>query len=286
MRFVLPWTVNPVTYYDLKRLNMNVLLIGCGNIGLALLKIWSQNDMPHNILVVQPSMSHAEEFSKHNSIKFINDLSLVPSSFMVDIIVLAVKPQKLAEVAPYLKQCNSHAIIVSLLAGVKHSQLVALAPTHAKIIRIMPNVAIKTGKSINLAFTTDQSNLHDIENIFSPSGKMIWLENENDLDALTPISGSGPAYFFLLAELLRAETVKMGIDDETARKVIYELFIGSASLIYEDTDYEEMINSVTSKKGVTAAALAIMRPAMQDIISKSLQAALKRAQELSDEHRR
>ena len=210
---------------------MNLLLIGCGNIGGALLNTWASLNLFSSIVVVQPSLSSINKYNHNRSIKFVNNINTIPKDFIEDLTVLAIKPQNIDQVMPELIQRTYNPIIISLLAGIQLNQISSIMPVDYRIIRIMPNVAIKTGQSLNLAFTTQNVNTHSIstvENIFRPSGLMIWVNEEKHLDRLTAISGSGPAYFFLLAETLVAETIKLGINESTARKLIQQVFIGSA----------------------------------------------------------
>lgn len=266
---------------------MNMLLIGCGNIGLALLNLWAEHKLFTKILVIQPTLSQAKHFEANPSIFFVNSLTAIPKDFVEDITVLAIKPQQFNEVVPFLKE-RTGGLVLSSMTGVSLEQLLSAMPGHRKIVRFMPNMAIKTGKSINLMVASKAADVESkavLEKIVAPTGSIFWVDKEQDLDNLTPISGSGPAFFFLLAELLRQETIKMGINETMASQIIAELFIGSASLIQSASSYEALIESVSSKKGVTAAALAIMRPQMTETVRESIQAALVRVKELSDERR-
>lgn len=266
---------------------MNLMLIGCGNIGKALLNLWGPLNLFKRIMVIQPSMSAAHYFNKYPGIDFVDRIDALDQDFSPDLIVVAVKPNLIEEVMPVCRQYSQNAIIISLLAGVKLELLASFFQKSIKIVRIMPNVAIKTGKSVNLMCSTknlESEDVYKIENTFGPTGSMVWIEEEHYLDTLTPISGSGPAYFFLLAETLIMETVKMGIDENMARELIREVFIGSASLAYDTKNFEALIHSVASKKGVTEAALKIMRPSLKQTIEESLKAAFLRLNELSTEN--
>jgi pyrroline-5-carboxylate reductase len=105
------------------------------------------------------------------------------------------------------------------------------------------------------------------------------MSQEDHLDVLTPISGCGPAYFFLLAEIMVEEAVKLGLDLKTAHAIVRGVFIGSASLV-DSADFAFLRESVSSKGGVTEAALTIMAPEMRNLLAKSLQAATTRLKEL------
>jgi pyrroline-5-carboxylate reductase len=267
-----------------------MLLIGCGNIGEALLKLWVSGNVVSdhlykNVVVVQPSLSSAGDFSQYQFIKFIDDIKDIPANFVPMIIVLAIKPQIADKVIPNLV-LSEKTIVISMLAGTKLGRLLELTSGHKKIVRMMPTVAVKTGRSVNLLFANENSindeDLLTVKSLFEPSGKIVRLKNEDHIDLLTPISGSGPAYFFLLSEILIEEVVKLGIDKDTAFDIIHEVFVGCASLADNGApaDFASLRESVTSKGGVTEAALKIMSPEMRDVIQRSLQSAIARLKEL------
>ncbi|MDR0406775.1 MAG: NAD(P)-binding domain-containing protein [Holosporales bacterium] len=262
---------------------MNILLIGCGNIGGALLKLWVALDVADKIIVVQPSLSSACDFDQYSKVAFVRDVHAIPKDFSPDGIVLAIKPQIAAFVAPNLCSYMENAILISMLAGTSLSRLEDLTSHKSKIIRMMPTVAIKTQQSVNLAFANRNAN-HDsrsiVKKIIEISGEIIWVKEEKHIDILTPISGAGPAYFFLLAEILIEETIKFGIDENIARSIIQRLFIGSASIAAHTANFASLRQSVASKKGVTEAALEIMSSGMRAVIQHSLQKALIRLKEL------
>lgn len=265
---------------------MNLLLVGCGNIGSALLKLWVSNKVFNNIVVIQPSMSQANNFLDTALVRFVVSFRSIPDGFMPDLTVLAIKPQLFKTLMPDLLKCVHDSIVVSLLSGISIKLLQDAVKPHNKIVRIMPNVAIKTGLSVNLACVNQNfisSDVFFIEKIFTVSGKMIWLQHEDLLDILTPISGSGPAYFFLLAELLAKAAMRAGIDDILARELAQQVLIGSASLASETTDFETLRHSVTSKGGITEAALKVMIPGFNLIIDDSLKKASQRLLELKHE---
>lgn len=267
---------------------MNLLLIGCGNIGCALLKRWVSDKIFDTLMVVQPSMSQAKNFSDNHSVHFVTGLQYVPDAFVPDFLVLAIKPQIFNALAPQLLKYIHDAIVVSLLSGISIKALQAAVKQQSKIVRIMPNVAIKTGLSVNLACVNQNfipPDIFSVEKSFASSGKIIWLQQEALLDVLTPISGSGPAYFFLLTEILAKAAMQAGIEDILARELAQQVLIGSASLASETTDFEALRHSVTSKGGITEAALKVMTPGFNLIVDESLKKALQRLLELEHEDR-
>ena len=266
---------------------MKILLIGCGNIGGTLLRRWLASDFIREIIVIDPSMRNQASFAIDNHVNFYANIKQVPESFVEDMIVIAVKPQHFADVALHIKQRNSAATIISAVAGVNVEKIKSYLPFHCNIIRVMPNIALQNGHSVNLTFkssTVSDHAMQNYEHILSGTGSIFMLEHEEQIDSLTPIFGSGPAYFFLLAELLQKQAVKFGIDERCALQMTNLLIKGIASHVKNDTPYDENISAVASKKGVTEAALEVMKDGMRKVIEDSLAVALKRVEELKNEN--
>lgn len=266
---------------------MNILLIGCGNIGGMLLRSWSQTQESNRILVVQPSMRDTDEYESDN-ITFISNVHDLPATFKADVVVLAVKPQNLHDVLPHIKHLHINRL-VSVLAATPISQFTAVFPKTTKVFRLMPNIAMRTNKSINLIVADQEVTAEDaacMETLFAVNGAITWLDTEDELDHLTLIASSGIAYFCLLGEFLAQEACKLGIDSALALKLVQQTISGTASLVEHEHNFEKLIDAVSSKKGVTAAALEVLRPKMQTALAEAIQAALKRREEMQHENRR
>ncbi len=265
---------------------MKILLIGCGNIGGALLNSWVACDIASEIVVVQPSLRNKDMLAS-SKLSFVQSIKSVSRSFVEDLLVLAVKPQNLNDASPDLINRNSNAVIVSTLAGISLEMLHNALPNHPDLIRVMPNIAIKNGNSVNLAFIAPGASKQHrqlFHAAFAPSGDIFVLDEEKQIDLLTPIFGSGPAYFFLLADILLKEAMKYGISAEDAKRMTDALLIGSARLINEKQSYTELISSICSKKGVTEVALNYVKPRLVPLIEQGLNAALNRIDELKNEN--
>ena len=252
---------------------MKILLVGCGNVGSALVGAWADS-LPGQVLVVQPSLSYSGK--GRQSAEFFSSISEIPAEFEPDVSVLCVKPQDLSEILPQLRG----RVFVSFLAGVQIQSL-----GFQKIARIMPNLGLRHGESVNLAFQVglDLKEVEQVEQLLYGTGTMFWLKSESLLDALTPISGSGPAYFMLLADLMSEEMVKLGLSNAIAREITGLVMSTAASMSSEGKDYKSLINSVSSKGGVTEAAVATMRPSMEKVVKSSLSCAMERIKEISGE---
>lgn len=260
-----------------------LLLVGCGNLGSVLLKAWLSNETFGQIVVVQPSLSACGSFENHSHISFVKDSDGIPGDFKPDVVVVAAKPQQLSPLLPSYSRYGDTAIFVSLATGISVSYLQEKLGSKARIVRVMPNVAVQVGQSLNLAYSgpaLERSGKDLIEKIFDPTGELIWLKEEELIDKLTPISGSGPAYFFLLTEILADSISKYGIEKEVALKIANQVLVGSALLLAQDPEAEKLRGSVTSKGGVTEAAIKILKSELPELVDKALGAALERLEEL------
>jgi pyrroline-5-carboxylate reductase len=255
-----------------------IILMGCGNIGQSLLRSWCETSF--SIVAVDPFVQHLKQ--DYPFVNFVNSILDVPKDFNEDFLVLAFKPQNLQETISLIKDRQS--IIISLLAGVSASFLEKI---NKRVIRVMPNLAIQTGKSINLTYCNpliDETQKENFLNLFSFSGIPYFVKSETDIDQLTPIFGSGPAYIFLLAKLLEDLVIELGVPKNDARNLTNQLLEGSLSLIREEKSYEDLILSVASKKGVTEAALKTLKPNFNQILRESIKKANLRIEEMRDEN--
>ncbi len=262
-----------------------LLLIGCGNIGSALLNIWAQHEDLAEIVVVQPSLSAQQTFAHSKFITFVKTAEEVDVAFNPDIIVLAFKPQHLDEALPHYRHLLDKATVVSLLTGVSIARLTPHCQ-QAAIIRIMPNIAMRIGQSVNLIYADDKVRAaaqHDIKALFALTGEVVELEKENLIDFLTPIAASGLAYFFLLAELMTQAAIKFGVAPDLAKTLVQQTFLGSALLAEQspEADFTEMVTKVACKNGSTEAGLTLFRPALTELFDQLMEVSLKRIEQLN-----
>lgn len=263
---------------------MKILLIGCGNLGKSLLKIWNKNLQNKEIIVVQPSLSAQTLFKEEDRIIFVSDVEKIQKDFIADIVILALKPSNLEEFI--LKNSNylDNKIIISMLAGVDISKFNSYFLSPQKIIRMMPNIAMSVGQSVNLAYAKlealERINLSIMQELFDCSGKIIWLPSEKAVSFLTLISASGPAYFFAFAEILANITINYGIEEKMARELVAQTLLGSAMLSIDNNNFNQLAEAVSSKGGVTEVALNILNPALLIAIDKAIKAAEIKMKEL------
>ncbi|MGR8980410.1 MAG: pyrroline-5-carboxylate reductase [Gammaproteobacteria bacterium] len=205
-----------------------------------------------------------------------------------DVVVLAVKPQLMSEVAQ--KACaavrQKKPLVVSIAAGISQSSLSRWLGEETAIVRCMPNTPalVLTGATAlhaNDNVTKEQHNM--AENIMRAVGIAIWVKEESQLDAVTAVSGSGPAYFFLLMEAMEKTAEELGLNKATARLLVQQTALGAAKIALESSDSPEQLRQrVTSPGGTTQKAIeTFQQGGFQDLVSKAIHAARDRSIEMS-----
>ncbi len=205
-----------------------------------------------------------------------------------DVIVLAVKPQALQSVAVGVGKLiqQKNALVVSIAAGINQESLAQWLGSQVSIVRCMPNTPalVLTGATAlhsNASVNDEQRNL--AENIMRSVGLAIWVDDEKKLDAVTAVSGSGPAYFFLLMEAMEKTAIGLGLDPRTARLLVQQTALGAAKIALESSDSpEELRVRVTSPGGTTQSAIeAFQQGGFENLVNNALHAAYERSIEMS-----
>ena len=200
-----------------------------------------------------------------------------------DVVILAVKPQVFPAIWEDLKQTVSNKLIISIMAGIA-SETIA-SGTDLRVIRVMPNTPSLIGRGasgIAMGQSATEDDMNTAEKIMQSVGVSVRVEEEQ-LHAVTALSGSGPAYIFYLMEAMISEAVDLGLDEDTARLLCTETVGGAADLLANSKDSAKSLrNKVTSKGGTTAAAIkAFEDKDMKSIIAGAMKSAYKRSLELS-----
>ena len=251
-------------------------IIGAGNMGRAIAGRVSQKIL---ITDIDPSKLH---FKKDRRILITRDnISLVERS---DVIILAIKPQDspslLKEIAPYVK----NKLIISILAGINTSFIEEVLK-RSRVIRVMPNMAIMVGRGIS-AITAGRfackKDLAIVRKIFLNLGEVVEVK-ENLFDAVTAVSGSGPAYYFLFTEMLQKAGISCGLKKDLAKRLAIAVFIGAAeSAIANNISMQDFVKKVASKGGTTEAALKIFKErGLEEIVKKAVKSAREKSRLLS-----
>lgn len=264
--------------------NQRVLLVGCGKMGEALLSGWIGSGClkPGNIVVVEPNPN---ELSKYE-VRVIPDLGSLEGGFYPEIIFFAIKPQMMPEILPQYREFSG-SLFVSIAAGKKISFMEDVLGRDAAIVRAMPNLPAIISRGVSVAVKNDNvsdRHINDCTELLEAVGSVHWVDDEELMDAVTAISGSGPAYVFHFIECLVDAGKELGLPEELATALAYATVNGGAELAYE-SEYPASVlrQHVTSPGGTTEAAMKVMMSgnALKNIVIKAAEAAFKRSKELS-----
>lgn len=264
-----------------------VVLLGCGNMGKALLKGWiSAGIAPDSIIVIDPAgAANAVEAGLPAS--QVHESS--PERVNAGLLMAAVKPQIMAEaLGGVTGLVDEQTLLLSIAAGTQIRDLRSLLPQAGKIVRAMPNTPCAIGEGISVAcaegeLTTNQE--AQVNALLSAGGEVRWVRDEGQMDAVTALSGSGPAYVFHLIECLAAAGEGQGLDSELARDLALHTVAGAGRLAkLSDQDARDLRRAVTSPGGTTQAGLEVLMgdgQGLSQLIRHTVAAATKRSRELS-----
>ncbi len=217
-----------------------------------------------------------------NAYKSINDIQIMTK---FDIIIFAVKPQSIINIMKSisLNKFNSSTVFISIIAGKKISFFEKYLKPKSQIVRIMPNMPALVQEGMSCSFKNKYvttSNKNKTESLLKSIGKNIWFQDENFLDAVTAISGSGPGYFFLFIHFLEITAMEMGFNKNIAKKLVHQTAYGSIKLLLNQSTSAEMLSKkIAVKGGTTEAALNIFKNKneFKNIIKKAIFAAHNKA---------
>ena len=211
----------------------------------------------------------------------------IPHGFTPDAVILAIKPQTAAQTLPSYARFARGALFISIMAGKTLHAVAAMLGAEAAIVRAMPNTPAAIRQSFTVAVPNSAVSEPDralATKLLSAAGELAWVTDESLLDPVTAISGGGPAYLFLLTELLEQTALAQGIPPALARAMARKTIIGSAALLAStDEDAEKLRIAVTSPAGTTERALAVLRAehALPKLFQDAIEAATQRSRELS-----
>jgi pyrroline-5-carboxylate reductase len=264
----------------------HMAFIGGGNMASAIIGgLIRQGMRPDQFTVVEPFADTAA--------KLLNDFGITalpaagPALAQADLVVWAVKPQIFNEAAAPVMPHTRAALHLSVAAGIRTDSIGRWVGTD-RVVRCMPNTPALVGQGITGLFACPSVTAVDkalVEQVIGTTGQFIWVHKESQLDAVTALSGSGPAYVFYFLEAMTEAGVGMGLSAEQAYQLAMATFSGASSLAAASTESPEVLRQrVTSKGGTTYAALTAMEAAgIKPAFVKAMQAAEQRARELGDE---
>ncbi len=263
---------------------MKIAIWGCGNMGFTYAKAFMSDKLVEKkaLLLIDKSEFVNEKLKENDFFISQPDAKIADC----DAIILAVKPQDAASVYIELKKyLQPHQLVLSIMAGITIEVLQSNL-NHQNIVRAMPNTPAQIGLGIAGYSAAPHANMTSIsiaQQLLATTGKTVFLKNESMLDAVTAISGSGPAYFYYFVNAMIEAGIKLGLDAKTSSLLVSETMNGSYHLMQQsDKSLQELIAAVSSKGGTTEAALKVFEAnAIAQSIEKALIAAENRAKELS-----
>jgi len=265
-----------------------IAIIGGGHMGTSLLAgLIANHYPPKKLWVADPESEKLQrletEFKIHTTTE---NLTAIKSA---DIIILAVKPQLLANVCAQMQEIihQQQPLVISIAAGVRVESLQKWLGEKTAIVRAMPNTPamISSGATALFANRFASAKHHDLaESILRAVGVCVWVDDEKLMDTVTALSGSGPAYFFLMIEALQNAAQDLGLSAETARLLTLQTAFGAAKMALEsEVDVTELRKRVTSPGGTTEQAVRVLEEKkIRDMFQHALLAAKARAEELGD----
>lgn len=266
---------------------LKIAFVGGGNMAQALIgglagKLTAANNI-HVIDIISETLARLEQ-----------DVGVTtatgPTEMLAaaDVIVLAVKPQQMREVVNRVKPFINRQLVISIAAGIRAADLSRWLGGHQAIVRTMPNTPALVGRGITGAVAmagVSEAQRQAADAILRAVGETVWIADEAQIDAVTAISGSGPAYVFYFIEAMQQAAVELGLTAEQGRRLAQATFAGAAELATRSDEPVVLLRErVTSKGGTTYAALTSMDASgMKAAFVKALHAAAERGKELGEE---
>ena len=270
-------------------MNATLCFIGAGNMAKSLISGLIASGYPkQHIMATDPTAEQRNQITETFGIECLADNNSAIER--ADIVILAVKPQILQSVCKRIQTSvqTKQPLILSVAAGIRSSDIDRWLGNHQAIVRTMPNTPAliqsgATGLYANANVMPEQK--EQAEHIMRAAGLTIWVDEEQKIDAVTALSGSGPAYYFLFMEAMENAAQEMGLDAKTAHLLTMQTAIGAAKMVLESReDCATLRQNVTSPKGTTEQAINTFETAgLRDTVAKAMQAASRRAKELANE---
>ena len=267
-------------------MTIRLVLAGCGNMGFAMLKGWLASGavQPADVLVIEP-----KEALRARAAEAGVRTAATPDAIAgetADLVVIAVKPQVIRDVLPAYRPLAPKAAFLSVAAGIAIRTITDILGESTPVIRCMPNTPAAIGKGMMAVYPNalvSPEMMAFVNTLLSASGEVAVLEDESQMDAVTAVSGSGPAYVFHFIECLTAAAIKAGLSEPTAKLLAMQTVYGAANLAKESGEEPGRLREqVTSPNGTTAAALAVLmgENRLGNLVDEAVDAARRRSIEL------
>ena len=267
----------------------HLVLLGCGKMGTAMLRGWLQQSEYFTCISVIEPAGMSDDFEAIDFIIWYVSLDafIKKNRTSIDFVVLAVKPQIMANVlAPFSQIAIDDTVFLSIAAGLSYKWLKGHLGGNKQIVRAMPNIPASVGAGMTAVYMGNEIPPRKKEfciTLLEAVGEVIVLPDEKMMDAVTALSGSGPAYVFLLAEAMQLAGTNLGLPDILSKKLARGTVFGAGTLLAQETaDSSILRENVTSKGGTTAAALSVLmeKDSLAELILKAMQRAEQRSREL------
>ncbi len=262
-----------------------ILLVGCGKMGSALLSGWLERGLSaSDIIIVDPSDNTRRLWQDRVSV--IADPHSIPADFTPDAVLLAVKPQVMHAVVPFYGKF-SDAVFISVAAGKTTGWLESQLGEKRAVVRVMPNTPSEVRRGISVLYATaevTEAQRVACTKFLEAVGDAVWIDVEQQMDAVTAVSGSGPAYVFWLAECMAQAGVDAGLPRALAERLARATVAGSGELLHQSIETAATLRqNVTSPQGTTFAALEVLmgENGLSPLMSKAVKAAADRSRELA-----
>jgi pyrroline-5-carboxylate reductase len=266
---------------------MKLVFIGGGNMASAMIGgLLKQGWRAADIAIVDISTEARERISKATGVQAYADIA--DGMAGADCVLFAVKPQQLRETARAVAPLLSGRLVVTIAAGIRSDDLARWLGNHQRIVRAMPNTPALVLEGMSGLYARPGVSAADrdaAQRILGAAGKTVWLENEDRIDGVTAVSGSGPAYVFYFIEALEEAARAQGFDAAAARELALQTAVGAVKLAAESTEPLATLRArVTSKGGTTERGIGVMEAReMKRIMADAVAAAALRSRELGDE---
>lgn len=260
-----------------------LVLLGCGKMGSAMLAGWISDGLPATSVWVQDP--HPSDWLQNSGVNINQDLPKIPA-----VVLIAVKPQIMADALPVLREMgNGKTVFLSVAAGIPIAYFESVLGDKTPIIRAMPNTPAAIGQGITAIFGNAQTSAAEMdlaEGLLNAIGQVVRLENEGQINAVTGVSGSGPAYVFHMIETMAAAGEALGLPAELAMQLAKSTVAGAGALAMQSTQTPTQLRiNVTSPNGTTQAGLEVLMNddnGLPPLIKSTVWAAANRSEELAN----
>ncbi|MCF7364274.1 pyrroline-5-carboxylate reductase [Vibrio diazotrophicus] len=263
-----------------------IAFIGAGNMAHAIIAgLVASGYDAKKIIATAPSETRRKPLEEKYGIRTTSDN--LAAAHEADVVVLAVKPQLMADVCAPLQAVDySNKLVISIAAGISVARFNEMLATELQLVRVMPNTPSLVNKGMAGLYAAQYVSQKDKDftsELMSAVGEVCWVEQESGINSVIAAAGSAPAYFFLFMQAMQEEAMAQGFDEQTARLLVQQAALGAAEMVQANPDVSlaTLREQVTSKGGTTAEAIRTFNENhLSEIVAKAMQAAVSRAEEM------